>query len=148
MFRVLHLLVELFNSIVISLLFLFLIGCGTSQIMSVVTIILHYTSMNFLLMMFFTITTLEATLIILVVYGFAGEFYRTSALSLLKLQNKAGIRYFGSLGKRERKYRERFLRSCQAQKVKFGFSNFIEKNTPPIFQLFCLNRIIDLLLLR
>jgi hypothetical protein len=32
------------------------------------------------------------------------------------------------------------------EKVKFGLSNFIEKTTPPLFQLFCLDRIVDLLL--
>lgn len=104
--------------------------------------------MNIFIVFLFSMTVLRAVLIFLVVYGFAGDFYKDSELSLSQLKEQAGIRFNGKIAVRERIHREKFLRSCQVQKVKFGLSNFIEKTTPPIFQLFCLDRIADLLLIR
>lgn len=145
-YRVIHLLVELCNNLISSLLFLCLLVCGTCQVVSAVTTLLHASSLNFLLLIFFIMTVSQTSLIHLVVYGFAGEFYRSSDLSLLQLKRHMGIHYNLGLIKKEHKYRQRFLRSCQVQKIKFGMSNYIEKTTPPVFQFYCLNRIIDLIL--
>lgn len=144
-YRVIHLLVEFCNNLISSLLFLFLLACGTAQVMSAVTTILHSSSLNFLLLLFFLMAVSQTFLIYLVVYGFAGEFYRSSDLALLQLKRHIGINGI-KIAKKEHKYREKFLRSCQVQKIKFGMSNFIDKTTPLIFQLYCLNRIIDLIL--
>ncbi len=147
-YRVIHLLVELCNEVIQSVLLIFLITCGTAQVISATSIILLGSSMNLFLTLLFSITVLQAVLIFSIVYGFAGEFYKASELSLQQLKRHACIQYKTKLVKKEKKFRETFLRSCQAQKVKFGLSNFIDKTTSQVFQLYCLDRIIDLLLLR
>lgn len=116
-FRAVHLLVELFNEVISSLLF-------------------------------FIVVVFEATMIFLVVYGLAGDFNLASKMSLTQLKMEAGSQCHGKLLRKERIYREKLLRSCQVHKIKFGLSNFIEKTTPPVFQLYCLNRMIDLLLVK
>lgn len=143
--RAIHLLVERCNDAIRSLLFWFLLTPGTAQVIAAVTIV-HSTIINLLLLLLFAMTVLQTVMTIVVVYGFAGDFNKDSELSLLQLQKQASIQYDVNVGRKERKYRERFLRSCQVQKVKFGLSNFIEKSTPPLFQLYCLNRIIVMLL--
>lgn len=148
LYRVVQLLVELCNDVLGSLLFLFLLACGTSQVVSAVTTILYASSIDVFVALFFTVMVFETSLIYMVVYGLAGNFYRASELSLLELNKHATIHLNKIVERKERKQRKKFLKSCQVQKVKFGLSNFIEKTTPPMFQLYCLERIIDLLLVQ
>lgn len=146
-YRIIHLLVESYNTVVRSLLLLLSVTNATAQVISASTLILQNSSTNLVLLLFFGMTVIQTILTFQVVYGFAGNFFWFSKSSLLQLKRQVGFQYNDRL-RREHHYREKFLRSCQVQKVRFGWSNFIEKTTPPIFQLFCLNRIIDLLLVR
>lgn len=145
-FRRIHLLVATYNEAMRTLLFMFLFTCGVTQVISAVTLITQPNSVSLppLVYLFFGGVFIETILIILVVYGFAGDFYQTSETSLAKLNQ---VVRSGRMQKKERKFREKYLLSCQVQKMNFGLSNFIEKTTPLIFQLFCLERIIDILLL-
>ncbi len=148
-YRSLHVLVEIYNQTMRSIFFVFLLTCETAEIISAVTFVLHkYRSQIPLsLSMFFILAMFEAVFIILVVYGLAGDFYQQSTSSLCQLTRLACNIHDARVTKMELKYREKFLRSCQKQKIKFGLSNFIEKTKPPVFQLFCLNRMIDLMLI-
>lgn len=89
LYRVVHLLVELCNHVLGSLLFLFLLACGTSQVVSAIATILHASSMDILIVLFFIATVFQISLVYIVVYGFAGNFYRDSKLSLLELSKHA-----------------------------------------------------------
>lgn len=143
-----HVLAEIYNKSMRTLLFIFLLTSGVGQIISTVTLILQTNSdsVPFLANVFFASVVPQAVLINLVAFGFGGQFHKSSNLSLKQL--KQSVRTVKSIKIRDRKYLERFLNSCQASKIKFGLSNFIEKRTPPMFQQFCVQRIVDLLLLR
>lgn len=154
--RGIHILVELYNETMRTLLFLFLFSCGMIQINCAVTLIYECkqysvggSHMPISLILFFTFSYIQQILIILVVYGFAGGFYRQSKefLEVAKRNIGGGIKYTNCIAKKERQYRKMYLLSCQIERVKFGLSNFIEDKTPPIFQLFCMDRIIDSLLI-
>lgn len=147
-FRVIHLLVERCNDVLSSLLFLFLICCGVSQIMSAVTIIRQSSSINIFMICFFAAVVFQTFFVYVVLYGLAGDVYRSSKSTIVKLKRQANLHLGGLHKRKERRYRVMFLESCQVQNVRFGLSNFIEKTTPPMFQLYCLNRIVDLLLVR
>lgn len=144
--RAFHLVVKHFNKYISSVLLLFLVTSGTSQIISV-ALLVHQTKSDLKipipLNLFFIAAAFETMLIIMIVYGFPGELYQKSKKSLDKLKTKV-LHNFKSSHKR--KFYIRFLDSCQVSKIRFGLSNFIEKTTPPIFQLFCADRIIDVLL--
>lgn len=93
------------------------------------------------------VVCIYATLVILAMYGFAADVNAESAdfLSKLKRQKKK-LTGNSNEQRRQRKFKEKFVASCQVEKIQFGMSNFIEKATPPAFQLYCINRIVDLLL--
>lgn len=148
MFRANHVLAEMYNTSMQTVLLFFLITCGVAQTISAFTLIVQTEtdSVPLLANIFFVAVILQAFLVNLIVYGFGGDFYKASDLSLKRLKQSAYT--VSSLQVRDRKHLQRFFKSCQVGKIKFGLSNFIEKTTPPIFQLFCINRIIDLLLLR
>lgn len=78
LYRAIHLLVQLYNDVIGSLLFLFLLASGTVQVMSAVTAILQAWSISIFLVIFFSMTVIQATLIIMVAYGFTGNFHRAS----------------------------------------------------------------------
>lgn len=101
---------ELCNDVLGSL-FLFLLACGTSQVVSAVTAILYASSMFVclcLLYYFFTVTVFETSLIYMVVYGLARNFYRASELSLLELNKHASIHLNKIVIRKERKQRKKF----------------------------------------
>ncbi len=147
--RFLHLLVKQYNKMMQTLLFLMLITCDTTEIISATNIIHHSSSQSIPLPLkiFFAVASIQTGITILVAFGFTGDFYKESYKSLagLKKENR-NVKLRST--RQEKKYRKTFLISCQVQKIQFGMSNFIEKTTPPIFQLYCMNRIIDLLLVR
>ncbi len=145
-YRVVHLLVEEYNKAMHSILLFLFISAGLFQTMSVVTLILLWNFLPFILELIFAFIVLQASVIILFIYGFAGDFNEMSKHSLSRLKKEVDNEQ--GLSRKERKYWNMFLRSCQIERIKFGMSNFIEKTTPPAFQLFCLCRIIDLLLVR
>lgn len=97
------------------------------------------------LFIFLLVCFIQATLIIIVAYGFAGNFHQESAKSLKRLHEENRYRV-DFVPRREFLYAKKYLVACQVQKVQFGLSNFIEKITPLVFQRYCLDRIIDLLL--
>lgn len=133
----------MYNNGMRSIFFVALLGTGIAQIIPVVVLI-RTTSLSFVITIFFVSLAIQASLIILIVYGFAGNVHTVSKVSLAKLEQ---VVRSGNFGRFNQRYLERFLSSCQILKIKFGMSNFIEKSTPPIFQLFCIERCIDLLLL-
>lgn len=92
--------------------------------------------------MFLVIAVVNFSVVILVVFGFAGSFHQLSVQSLFQLKQRAALSNC-ILTSKERKYIWKFLRSCQVGKMRFGFSKFIEKSTPPTFQSFCVDRLID-----
>lgn len=143
--RITHLLVELFNDGISTIFFVIFFGSGVVQILSVVTIIDH-TTLSPLLILVFAVLAAQTVLNILVVYGVAGDVFEVSLNSISCLRRK--VKIVNNLSRVQRRYLERFLASCAVERVDFGMSNFIEKTTPLEFQLFCLERIIDLLLLR
>lgn len=143
--REIHILAEMCNHAMRSQFFFVLLAIGVSQIVSAVAII-RPERLPFLVALFFVSVTIDTTLIILVVYGIAGGVYDDSKKALLKQNHLVRSLCIGNL-KREQKYFLRFLASCQTTKIRFGLSNFIEKNTPPIIQLFCVERIVDVSLL-
>lgn len=146
-FRANHVLAETYNASMRTVLFLFLLTSGIAHILSAVTLIVQTSSdsVPFLVNMFFAAIVPETVLIHLIVFGFGADFYRFSDLSLKQLKQSV---LKGTMQIKDRKYLQRIINSIQVGKVKFGLSNFIDKTTPPIFQLFCLNRIIDILLVR
>lgn len=82
----------------------------------------------------------QASVINLLVYGYAGDFYQHSNLLLSSLKQNVGNVENRVITRKQLKYRETFLNSCQVEKINFGLSNFIEKSTLPIFQLCILCR--------
>lgn len=141
--RKIHLLVEMHNDAMRSAFFFLAFTCGMAQIVSSVVLV-RPEPLPFLVTFFFTAMTLETSLVILVVYGFAGDVHKTSTVSLLKLKQIIRSVCHGNC-KKERKYLGCFLAYCQTAKIRFGLSNFIEKSTSLIFQLFCVQHMIDLL---
>ena len=142
--REIYILAEMYNTAMRSLFLFLLLLSGVTQIISVVAL-MQPEPLPFLVTLFFTTAVLQTIIVILGVYGFAGEVHKMSTFSMSQLKLTLRNRYTGCC-KREHKYFERFLFSCQAIKIRFGLSNFIEKSTPPVFQLFCLARIIDWIL--
>ncbi len=144
--RTFHLIVERFNTYVSSVLVLFLITCGVCQIVSA-SILVQQTKLDLNISLplniIFVVIVFETTLVIMGVFGFPGKFYQNSKSALDFLKRKVLLEITTS---RKRKYCTHFFESCQVLKIRFGLSNFIEKTTPPIFQLFCADRIIDVLL--
>ncbi len=143
-----HVLAEIYNASLCTLLFHSLVACGATQIISAVTLIVQSSSdgVPLLANMFFAFIIPQAFLVFIIVFGIGGEFHNTSNISLKRLMQ--GVLTTSSLTRQDRRYLQRYLTSCQVGKIKLGFSNFIEKTTPPILQLFCVNRIIDLILVR
>lgn len=146
-YRSLQILIELFNVSMRSMLFLLLLACGTNQLASACGLIRNGSSIHFIMSLLFEIMIFETVIVIAVVYGLAGQFYDNSVKSIVKLEQMA--RYSHVKDKTNRKYILKFLMSCHfGLRIKFGLSNFIEKTTPLIFQKFCVDRIIDILLVR
>lgn len=141
---------ELYNDAMNSQLLVLMVGCGVSEVASAVILIKQSSSSDipFFLQIFFVVLFIQSVVRILGLYGFAGDFYQISANSLSVLYHQVDTLFTGNTTSKQRKYREKVLKSFQVQKVKFGFSNYIEKTTPAVFELFCLQRIIDLLLLK
>ncbi len=104
--------------------------------------------MPLLLIIFYATAITQAVVINLLVYGYAGDFYQRSNFLLLSLKQNMGNVEHRLISRKQVKYRQTFLNSCQVEKIKFGLSNFIEKSTPPMFQLFCVERIVDFLLVK
>lgn len=146
--RAIHLLVELYNDAMNSLLFILMLACGVTEITSALLIINRSGSNNlpFFLEMFFVILLIQATVGILGWYGFAGDFNQISERSLCKIMRQGSM--LPKLTQKERNFKEKTLRSFQVGRIKFGLSNYIEKTTPAIFELFCLQRMVDLLLVQ
>ncbi len=145
-YRAFHLVVERFNKCISSVLALFLLSCGASQVVSA-ALLVQQTKTNLKislpLNLFFVLAVIETILIIMVVFGYPGDFHQDSKNTLAMLRRK--ILHKIILPKK-RMYCKTFLRSCSVLKIRFGLANFIEKSTPSVFQLFCANRIIDVLL--
>ncbi len=140
--------VNRYNNIMQTLLFMVLATSGITQIVSTVTIVLSKSSeVPVYLIGFLLKTSIQATVVILVAYGFAGDFNQESSKSLERL-NRENRNRICLVQRQEFLYTKKFLASCQVQRVQFDLSNFIEKTTPLVFQLYCINRIIDLLLVK
>lgn len=131
----------------------YLVCCGTCQVGSAFMLLAeaegNLMSVSWPLKLFFVSVVVETVVIILVVYGFAGDFYQDSVNGLdnIRKQVNRSSSQFGYKSK-IRKYFTKFLVSCPPMKIRLGLSNFIEKTTPLVFQMFCTCRIIDVLLVR
>ncbi len=148
--RAIHILVEQYNQSLHSLWFEVLVASGITQIICVVALIGQPScnSVAVVVNLFYLATTVLTVLINVIIYGFAGNLYENSKKHLSNLQQQNVPKGLSRAAKKEFKMRKTFFKSCQVEKIKFGMSNFIEQTTPPIFQLFCIARIIDLLLLK
>ncbi len=142
--REIHLLAEMCNDSMQTLFFFLLLTSGITQLISVVALI-RPDPLPFLVIMFFIAVALQSILINTVLYGFAGDVHETSKRSLQKLKQGVENMYLRNVRK-ERTYFRCSLASFQTTKIRFVMSNFIGKCTPPIFQIFCIDRIIDVLL--
>lgn len=140
-----------------SLLFLCMFAAGVWQIMSAVTLVFQFhqlrvggNTMPLSLNLCFATVTVEETLVILVLYGFVGDIYNESKKSLRDLKRKivGGPNQGIILTRKEQNYRKMYIASCQIEKFQFELSNYIEKKTVPVFQIFCCNRIIDILFIK
>lgn len=145
-YRAFQLVVKRFNKYIGSVLLMFLVTCGALQIVSA-SLLVHQTKSDLKISMplnlFFIATVFETVPIIIIVYGFPGEFYHKSKKTLIVLKKKVLHEVEPS---HKRTTYIKFLDSCQVSKIRLGLSNFIEKTTPLVFQLFCADRIIDVLL--
>lgn len=145
-YRAFTLVVELFNECVSSLLVVFLVAVGVIQVIPTALVIQQMKSdlqIPMALNVFLVGMIADTTFIILCVYSFPGEFYENSKKSLIFLRRKALCQITSAI---KRRHAIATLRSCSVLKIRFGLSNFIEKTTPPAYQLFCTDRIIDILL--
>lgn len=144
--RAFHLILERFNKYVGSELVLILITCGASQIVSAALLIQQTKSdlkMSLPLNLFFLVVVFQTVFDIMAIYGFPGELNQESKISLDFLKRKV---MHEIEPKHKRKYYITFLNSCQVSKIRLGLTNYIDKTTPPVSQLFCVDRIIDVLL--
>lgn len=147
-YRCLQIAVIYFNNCMQTVLVGFFVAAGTVQIFSVYTVINQFSKMDHQttgsLMVFFCYASFESVIIILVVYGFAGTFNHES-ISSLKAYSK--LLRLNVRTQKERKHLVLFHKSCKPLCIQFGASNYIEKTTPLVFQMFCVCRISDMLLL-
>ncbi len=123
-----------------------LVTVGVGQMGCAAVIISQKTSNDtpFLLNLFFIVSIVQSVLVFLMVYGSFGDFYVESDKCLATLKRLVSDQNLPN--RRKQLHMHKFLNSVQIAKVRFGFSNFIEKNTPPLFQQFCIERLVDLLL--
>lgn len=144
----LHLLVDRYNVAMGPQLFNLLTASAITQVICATALIQpDCNSIPILLSTFYFALLISMFFTTLAVFGFAGDFYASSFTTLSKFKRNAAHQ-LKNISKREHSFRSRFLVSCQVQKVKFGLSNFIDKTTPVIFEMFCVNRIVDMLLLK
>lgn len=143
-----HILVGLLNICLGSTLVVLLIGLGICQVMSAFILINPHTAglTPIPLKVFYAVIAFIVSPILVIAYGFAGNFYDASVKSLHDLKRKAKLTLLKQ--RKQRKVCEKFLASCQVQKIQFGATNYIDKLTPLVFQQFCIDRIIDLVLVQ
>ncbi len=139
-YRSFQLLVKIFNKAMCGILFMFLLSCGTCQVVAALVLLNKSEQISFLIKTLFSIAVIESFLVFVV------DFYEQSETTLADLKrnfnDNLGIR------RKERKHLGLFLRSCQVASIRLGFSNYIEKLTPPLVQMYCVDRLVDLLLLQ
>lgn len=137
---------ESYNRCVNSILVMLLITVRAGQIVSA-SLLMQQAKSDLKIPLPFNIvfvcSFIQCSFVILGVFSFPGEFYQNSKESHDILKRKSLIKFRAA---QVRRHTIQFLRSCNVLKIKFGLSNFIEKTTPPVFQLFCTDRIIDILL--
>lgn len=146
--RAIHLLVERYNAAMNSLLCSLLLSSGMTQVISASTLIRqpNFNSADIILNLFYLAITINTFFITTVMYGFAGDFFAASDFKLSHLKRNVVKKTLEIVLKREHRFRSRFLAACQVEKVQFCVSNFIEKTTPLVFELYILDRTVDMLL--
>ncbi len=146
--RSLHIVVQLLNICMGSTLVVLFFGLGICQVISAFILLNPHTAAltPIPLKIVCAIVACFVFPTLLIVYGFAGKFYDDSIKFLQDLQRKVKLTFIKQT-KRRIEY-EKFLVSCQVQKIRFGLTNFIDKLTPLVFQQFCMDRIIDLVLVQ
>lgn len=95
MCRANHVLAQTCYASMSTLLFLWLVTTGASQILSTITLIVQSStdSVPFMANLLFAETIPEAVIIILIVFGYGGDFHESSKLSLDGLKRKALLIY-------------------------------------------------------
>lgn len=146
--RAVHIIMKLLNICLGSTIVVLLIGLGICQVMSAFILINpHNAELTPIpLKLVYAVITCFVFPILVIAYGFAGNFYDDSVKLLQELKRKAKLSYLKQ--PKQRKVYEKFIASCQVQKIEFGVTNFIDKLTPLVFQKFCIDRIIDLVLVQ
>ncbi|CAL8121240.1 unnamed protein product [Orchesella dallaii] len=136
-YRKIQLLLQLFNKLHASgfVVYLLLV-VGLGQI-TCTYICIRYSGIPLPVAIMLVFEALDCYLVILGVYGFAGDVNTTSKIVLQTLQCKL---------KGEKKIVRKELKSLSVLKMKFGTANYIDKMTPLIFINFNHGRIVDLLL--
>lgn len=141
-YRAFQLTVRRYNDCMRGIFIAVLLTSGISQIESFFMLVGLTAQMPITIKIFFIVLAIETFIIHLVIYGFLGDIHYESLRTLSVLTTMVKRNH-----KRHRQHLETFINSCLPERVQFGLSNFIEKTTPLVFQMFCVGRIIDLLLL-
>lgn len=152
-YRELQLMVQYFNAISSSQLVATLIAFGSVQVASVLqlfrsssatsqsaSLTFHQYAVKYSIVIFSLSILINMTITIIFLFGFCGRVNEASSKALLRLRRFSEF-------KTSTQY-EKILRSLPTLKIYFGSTNFIEKQTPVVFQLFLLERIVDVLLLQ
>lgn len=146
--RAVHIVMQLLNICLGSTIVVLLIRLGICQVMSAFILYNPHTAelTPIPLRIFYAVITCFVFPMLVIAYSFAGNFYVDSVKLLLDLKRKAKLSFLKQ--SKQRKVCEKFQASCQVQKIEFGVTNYIDKLTPLVFQKFCIDIIIDLVLVQ
>lgn len=137
-FRSLQILTSRYNNFARVSLVCFLLTCSLWEIV-LSWILISPTHVPLPLKLFFFAVIFEVVIAISLIYGFAADLHYQSTKVMGNITKYSKVR--------RSKYLKRFFSSSQVLRVEFAVTNYLEKTTPLMFQKFCGDRILDLLLL-
>lgn len=113
--------------------------CLIASLYSCIQFIKGAVDMPFILMVFFPTASIDSILILLTMFGLAGDVYQESTEVRKQLK--------GNWSLMKLRVFKRFFESCPRHKVMFGATCFIEETTSLLYIHFCFCRVLDLLLI-
>lgn len=151
-YRQIHILAKLGNDVQQMTLTVGTIALGIiSQPISLVALIrLQYSASTLIPFMFVGLTFLETVLFMVVcVGGWSGSGIYQESKVLLRAYNRHIVEFtaIGEWTGNRNRWAQRFIKSCQLIKIRFGSLNFIEERTPLNCLDFANNLTVELLLL-
>lgn len=112
---------------------------GSSQSRSLNTNLLADKASQYLVDGFHLIILMNTSIVINFTFGYCSQMNEASRKFLAKLKSSVRINKNSSS--------KRMIKSCAEVRVVFGENNYIEKLTPVVYQMFLVERIVELLLL-